>query len=252
MTATFVKEIECFLCKAPFSPALAPEDGANGYTIHCASPTCTNKIFLSSADPVRVSFREVLGLGVEALALAMQETLAKCPCGSKFSHDSGKRCPSCIKKIGFQKVDLQADQPFPFIWNLDELKKMEPKLIEFIMRKVESKEETFQELVDRYESGAIGPEEYMEGIDALQRRESLQLCVIKTWAMCQGRDKAFRAAEELELVERYGTRILITIASGLKISTGLSLTNILTKEADNWDGLVHKELKTYLGKISGQ
>jgi len=253
MSTTLSKEIRCVICDTPFAPVIQPKEGDEGYLIYCSSRDCAHKIFMSFADPVRVSFREVLGLTPAALALAVQETLAHCPCGHAFSHDAGRRCPPCIRKIEGEKKGGPGGQPnSPSIWNVDELKKAENKFLNYILEKMHSKDETLQELVERFESGGLDAEAYLEAIETIQRRESVQLAVIKTWAMALGPDTAFRAAEELEMVERYGSRILVTIAAGLKISTGLSLIGILTREAENWDGLVQKEIKTYLNKIGGR
>ena len=111
--------------------------------------------------------------------------------------------------------------------------------------------ETLNDLVELFESRQIGSEEYMERLDLLQNREGVLLSVLKTWAIALGPQMAFRAAADLDLVDQFGTRVLITIASGLSIGTGQSLLVLLSKEAGNWDGEIEKELRTYIGKIGG-
>jgi hypothetical protein len=69
--------------------------------------------------------------------------------------------------------------------------------------------------------------------------------------MILGPDIAFRAAEEHELVEQYGTRILVSIADALEISAGKSALATLTTEMKNWDGSVERELNTFIAKIGG-
>ena len=91
----------------------------------------------------------------------------------------------------------------------------------------------------------------MEELDSLRFRESTQISVIQAWAMILGPDIAFRAAEEHELVERYGTRILVSIADALEISAGKSALATLTTEMKNWDSSVERELNTFIAKIGG-
>ncbi|MFQ5673828.1 MAG: hypothetical protein ACE5G9_12105 [Nitrospinales bacterium] len=252
MSAPISKEIQCVICKTSFAPVIQPNEGEEGYLIYCSSRDCANKIFMSFADPVRIGFREALGLSPAALALALQEALADCPCGHPFNHDAGKRCPPCIRKVGAEKKGGTSASPKrPSIWNVDALKKSESKFLDYILEKMRSKGATLQELVARFEAGEMEAEAYLEAIEDMQMRESAQLAVIKTWAMALGPETAFRAAEDLGLVERYGSRVLVTIAAGLKMSTGLSTIGILTREAENWDDPVQKEIKTYLNKIGG-
>jgi hypothetical protein len=61
----------------------------------------------------------------------------------------------------------------------------------------------------------------------------------------------FRAAEEHGLVDRYGSRILVSIASALEISEGKAVLATLTAEMKNWDGSVERELNTFIAKIGG-
>ena len=134
---------------------------------------------------------------------------------------------------------------------MEELKKYEAKLFEFIFQKVESKGDSLKELIEKFESGEMDPGTYMEELDSLRFRESTQISVIQAWAMILGPDIAFRAAEEHELVEKYGTRILVSIADALEISAGKSALATLTTEMKNWDGTVERELNTFIAKIGG-
>ena len=69
--------------------------------------------------------------------------------------------------------------------------------------------------------------------------------------MILGSKVAFRAAEEHELLERYGTRILVSIADAMEISEGKSVLTTLSEEKENWDGPVERELNTFIAKIGG-
>lgn len=252
MTAFIVKEIDCVLCQTSYIPTLGPEDDEAGYPIVCSSGACTNSIYMSLGDPVRSALRAVYRIRGEALALALEEVLSDCPCGSRFSHDAGRRCQDCLEKIEYEKKERAKVNPAThFLWNRQAVKKHEQKLLNFILGKEEAEEETFHALVERYESGEIDPEEYMEELDLLQQRESILLNVVKTWAVGVG-EEAFRGAEEFDLVDRYGTRILITIASGIHIGCGQSILTSLSKESTNWDGPIQRDLKNYLTKISGK
>ena len=53
------------------------------------------------------------------------------------------------------------------------------------------------------------------------------------------------------MVERYGTRILVSIADALEISAGKAALATLTTEIKNWDGSVERELNTFIAKIGG-
>ena len=248
---TFQKEVQCILCPETFEPIIEPGEDKNSYEIYCSS--CSNYNHIARANPVRVAFREVLGLKKEALALALQSVLAPCHCGGEFNHDSGKRCPNCLYKIEREarKAGTDMEDEFQCPWNMVELKKYEAKLFEFIFQKVESKGESLKELIEKFEAGEMDPGTYMEELDSLRFRESTQISVIQAWAMILGPDIAFRAAEEHELVERYGTRILVSIADALEISAGKSALATLTTEMKNWDGSVERELNTFIAKIGG-
>nr|NIQ03192.1 hypothetical protein [Nitrospinaceae bacterium]NIR57078.1 hypothetical protein [Nitrospinaceae bacterium]NIS87519.1 hypothetical protein [Nitrospinaceae bacterium]NIT84389.1 hypothetical protein [Nitrospinaceae bacterium]NIU46576.1 hypothetical protein [Nitrospinaceae bacterium] len=88
------------------------------------------------------------------------------------------------------------------------MKKYEPKVLGFILEKMDSREESLTSLIQKFEAGEIDAETYMEGIESLQFREAAQISAIQTWAIMLGPEAAFRAAEEHGLVDRYGTRIL--------------------------------------------
>ena len=125
------------------------------------------------------------------------------------------------------------------------------RFFEYIFQKVESKEENLQQLIEKFEAGEMDAETYMDGLESLRFRESAQIAVIQAWTMILGSEVVFRAAEEHELVERYGTRILVSIADALEISAGKAVLATLTNEMKNWDGTVERELNTFIAKIGG-
>ena len=251
MSSALAREIDCILCQEVFSPVIEPEDGEDGYAIDCSSSKCTNAVFIAQGDPVRTAFRAAFGIRGEALALAMEEVLADCPCGARFCHDSGKRCSECIQKIQSEKRGAHSSaRGHHLLWKREALFKHEEKFIGYVFKQIEEKE-SLNDLVELFESREITSEEYLERLDLLQNREGVLLSVLKTWAIAMGPQMAFRAAADLDLVEQFGTRVLITIASGLSIGTGQSILALLSKEAGNWDGHIEKELRTYLSKISG-
>jgi hypothetical protein len=251
MVEPISKETQCVLCQESYSPVIEPEEDHFAYNLYCSS--CTACYTISRAEAVRVTLREVLGVKGEALALALETVLAPCACGNQFSHDAGRRCPACIKKVEREnkRIGNKPNEDFYCPYNLDELGKLEPKLIEYIRNKMDSPEETLTSLIEKFESGEIDAETYLEGIESLQFRESSQVCVIQTWAILLGPEMAFRAAEEHGLVEYFGTRILISIAKGLEMSTGHPVLTTLGQEKANWDGDVQKELNTFIAKIGG-
>jgi len=248
MTDSLTREIECQLCEDIYSPIIEPEDEGY-YRLYCSS--CANWISISVTNPVRATFKEVMGLKGEALALAIQTCLAPCQCGQNFNHDAGGRCTACLEKIEEESRAIEPPEFFQCPWKLEELKKIEGKILEYLLGKMESKEETLGDLIEKYESGQINAEAYMEGIESLQFRESRQVSAIQTWAMILGPDMAFIAAEEHDLVDRYGTRVLVSIAKGLEISAGKSVLSTLTAESDRRGGVVGKELKVFMRKIGG-
>ena len=251
MVDTFQKEVQCSLCPDIFQPVIEPAEEESSYLIYCSS--CVEYLSIARSNPVRIAFREVLGIKGESLALALQTVLASCQCGGEFSHDAGQRCPKCIYKIEREMRKSGTDQQVEFYcpWNLQELKKSEGKFFEYIFQKLESKEETLKELIEKYESGQVEPEAYLEGLDSLRFRETTQVSVIEAWAIILGSDMAFRAAEEHGLVDRYGSRIIVSIAKALEISEGKAALSTLATEIKNWDGPVERELQTFIAKIGG-
>ena len=251
MADTFQKEVQCKLCPEAFAPVTGPKEEENAYLIYCSA--CVEYLSISRSNPVRVAFREVLGLRGESLALAMQSVLATCKCGGEFNHDAGGRCPKCIYKIERENRKSGAGEEVVFYcpWNIAELKKSEAKFFEYIFNKVESKEENLKQLIDKFESGQIDAETYIEGLDSLRYRESTQVTVIEAWAMILGSEMAFRAAEEHGLIDKYGSRILVSIASALEISEGKAVLSTLNNEIKNWDGPIERELQTFIAKIGG-
>jgi hypothetical protein len=251
MVDTFQKEVQCTLCPEIFEPVIEPEEGDHSYFMYCSS--CVQCLSVARTNPVRVALYHVLGLRGEALALAFQSVLAPCQCGNEFSHDAGRRCPKCIDKIEREtrRISKSVDVDFQCPWNRAELKKLEGKFFEYIFQKLESKEENLKQLIEKFESGQMDPETYMEGLETLQLRESTQVSVVQAWAMILGPDMAFRAAEEHGLIEQYGSRILVNIASALEISEGKSVLATLANESKNWDGPIERELQTFIAKIGG-
>ena len=251
MVDTFSKDTQCVLCDETYSPVIEPEEGQSSYKLYCSS--CTQWYSITRSDGVRATLREVLGVKGEALALALQSVIAPCACGGEYTHDAGKRCARCIRKVERENklAGKIPDEDFHCPWNLDELRKLEPKIVDYILEKMESKGETLNDMIEKYESGQIDAETYMDGVENIQFNEASQISAIQTWAILLGPEMAFRAAEEHGLVEKYGTRILVTIASGLQASTGRPVLATLAKEKANWDGDVQKELKTFLAKIGG-
>ena len=251
MEDVLVKEVDCVLCKATYSPIVEPDEDETYYDIHCSS--CVKWVRVTTGDSVRATLREVLSLKGEALALAIETMLATCPCGSEFRHDAGNRCPECIIKIksATKRADNPASANFHCIWNIEKLKELEPKVFGFIFQKLATKEDTLAEFIRKYDKGEIDAEEYMEGIENLQFRESRQLSVIKVWAMILGPDMAFNAAADHNLVDKYGTRILITLAAGLEMGYGKPMLTTLSNLEKELDGAEQKEIQMFIKKIAG-
>jgi hypothetical protein len=250
MTESTPREIDCVLCEKIYTPALGPEEGEKSYRIYCSS--CVNWVAIGRSNPLREALREVLGIRGEALALAMQTCLAPCKCGSKFSDDAGGRCPTCIEKIERETKEEPPDsKDFISPWNQEEMNKLEPKFLEYILGETDQGEVNLNQLIEKFEAGEIDPEEYMEKIDSLRFRESIQIAVVQAWAMTLDPEQVFAAAEEYDLVERYGTRILVSIASALENNTGRPVMAILSKEINQFNDVVQKELKTFMAKIGG-
>ena len=250
MTETITRDIDCVLCKETYSPTLGPEEGEKNYRIYCSS--CVNWVAVGRSNPLRIAIREVLGIRGEALALAVQTCLASCKCGSNFTHDAGERCPICIEKIEREtKSEIVGSKDFSNPWNQDEMQKLESKFFEYILGKTDHEEVNLNQLIEKFEAGEIDAEEYMEGVESLQSRESNQMAVVQAWAMTMDPDQVFAVAEEHDLVERYGTSVLVSIASALESSTGRAVLATLNNEMNQFDEVVQKELKTYIAKIGG-
>ncbi|MGP0565268.1 MULTISPECIES: hypothetical protein [unclassified Nitrospina] len=244
------KQVTCTLCKATYEPVFEPAENEGAYRVHCSS--CVKGIQIARNDFVRVAIKEVLKIEGEALALAVQTYLSDCPCGQPFSYDAGKRCPECLKKI---KREIRGEDNRPgeyyYIWNLKKLKDMEGRLFEHILNRLDSEHLSMQQLIDSFESGQIDPGTYMEELENLQIRESKDVAVIKTWAILVGPEMAFRAAEEHALMEKYGTRILVSMAAGMEAAFGTNILTTLTREEKNLDGPLRKEIQTFIKKIAG-
>jgi hypothetical protein len=251
MTDTFAKDLNCILCEQSFSPVTeAPEDKP-GYPVHCTA--CSRWVHLTRGDSVRIALREVLNIEGDALALAVQTYLTPCICGNPFSHDAGGRCPACIRKIQKEtKLEQPETAEFRPIWNISKMKdELEGRFFEFIVDSLDAESESLNQLVERYESGQVDPGTYMEKLEELRFRESREFSVIKSWAMLAGPEMAYRAAEEHLFTERYGTRVLISIAQGIEMGYGTSILTSLSKEEKNLDGPARKEIQTFIKKIAG-
>jgi hypothetical protein len=250
MVDTFAKEADCVLCKERFSPVIEPEEDKAFYDIHCTS--CVKWVRIGKADPVRNTLRKLLKLEGDALALAVQNYLAPCPCGQEFSHDAGKRCPVCIHKIKREiHPNHRATNEFHSIWNIKKLKEIEGKIFEAILDRLDSEEENLNQLIARYERGELEPGAYMEGMENIQIREANEVAFIKAWSMLAGPEMAFRAAEEHGLAIHYGSRVLVRIAEGLEMGYGTSVLITLSNEEKNLDGPAKKEIQIFLKKIAG-
>ncbi len=250
MAETTIREISCVLCKDTFAPVLGPEEGEKSYRIYCSS--CVNWVEIGRSNPLRVGLRVVLGLRGEAFSLAVQTCLSACSCGSNFSCDAGGRCQTCIEKIEKEtKSPTSGNKDFTNPWNHDEMKKLQPKFLEYILGNEDNEEINLNQLIEKFEAGEMGDEEYMEAVESLQFRESNQVSVVQAWAMTMDPDDLFAAVEEYDLVERYGTRILVSIASALESSIGRPVLTTLTNELAQFDEITQKELKTFMRKIGG-
>jgi hypothetical protein len=174
MTETAAREIDCVLCKDTYTPVLGPEEGEKSYRIYCSS--CVNWVAVGRSNPLRVGLRVVLGLRDEALSLAVQTCLSACSCGSKFSCDAGGRCQTCIEKIEREtKSQTSENKDFTNPWNRDEMEKLQPKFLEYVLGKTDQEALNLNQLIEKFESGEMGAEEYMEAVESLQFRESNQV-----------------------------------------------------------------------------
>ena len=251
MTETSPREINCVLCKETYAPVLGPEEGEKSYRIYCSS--CVNWVAVGRANPLRLGLRIVLGLRDEALSLAIQTCLSSCNCGSKFSCDAGGRCQTCIEKIEREtKSPTSGNKDFTNPWDKDEMKKLQPKFLEYTLGSEEDNENIkLNQLVEKFEAGEMDAEEYMEAVESLQFRESNQVSVVQAWAMTMEPNDLFAAVEDYDLVERYGARIIVSIASALESSIGRPILTTLNNEVDQFDQVTQQELRTFMRKIGG-
>ena len=249
MVDTVARELDCILCQERFSPVIEPEEDQTSYDIYCTS--CVKWVRIGKSDPARTTLRTILKLEGEPLALAIQNYLAPCPCGQEFSHDAGKRCPACIHKIKRETHISYAPSEFHCIWNIEKLKEIEGKVFEYILDRLDSEEENLNQLIERFEKGEIDPGPYMESVENIQIREAAEVAAVKTWAMLVGPKMAFSGAEEHGLAVHYGSRILVSIATGLEMGYGTSILITLSREEKNLDGPAKKEIQTFIKKIGG-
>jgi len=251
MGEVLAKEFTCRLCQQPYSATGEPEEGKQGYAIYCTE--CTRSVLVTRADSVRVALREVLGLEGESLALAVETYLSACPCGARFARDGGKRCPPCIRKLKRDGANESTEPPvFHCVWDIGKMKEaVEGKFFSYILDRLDTEQESLNHLVDRYEAGEIDPGSYIDALEEIRFRDARDMAVIKSWAMLAGAEIAFRAAEENAFVERYGSQVLRSIATGLEIGYGSSVLATLAREAKNLDGVARHEIQTYLKKIGG-
>jgi len=251
MTETVAREVDCVLCKDTYTPVLGPGEGEKSYRIYCSS--CVNWVAVGRANPLRLGLRIVLGLRDEALSLAIQTCLSSCSCGSSFSCDSGGRCQTCIGKIEREtKSSASTNKDFTSPWNNDEMNKLQPKFLEHILGSEEGTENiNLKQLIEKFEAGKMGAEEYMEAVESLQFRESNQVSVVQAWAMTMDPEELFAAVEDYDLVERYGSRIIVSIASALEGSIGRPVLTTLNNEMEQFDQITQQELRTFMRKIGG-
>ena len=251
MTETTTREINCVLCKDTYVPVLGPQEGEKSYRIYCSS--CVNWVAVGRTNPLRLSLRIVLELRDEALSLAIQTCLSSCSCGSKFSCDAGSRCQTCIEKIEREtKSPTSSNKDFTNPWDKDEMKKLQPKFLEYILGSEEDNENVnLKQLIEKFEAGEMGAEEYMEAVESLQFRESNQVSVVQAWAMTMDPEELFAAVEDYDLVERYGSRIIVSIATALENSIGRPVLTTLDNEMGQFDQVTQQELRTFMRKIGG-
>lgn len=245
------REINCVLCKDTYAPVLGPEEGEKSYRIYCSS--CVNWVAVGRTNPLRLSLRIVLGLRDEALSLAIQTCLSPCSCGSRFSCDAGGRCQTCVEKIERETISpTSSNKDFTNPWDKGEMKKLQPKLLEYILGSEEDNENiNLNQLIEKFEAGEMDAEEYMEAVESLQFRESNEVSVVQAWAMTMDPEELFSKVEDYDLVERYGSRIIVSIASALESSIGRPVLTTLNNEMDQFDQVTQQELRTFMRKIGG-
>ena len=251
MTEANSREINCVLCKDTYASVLGPEEGEKSYRIYCSS--CVNWVAVGRTNPLRLSLRIVLGLRDEALSLAIQTCLSSCSCGSRFSCDAGGRCQTCVEKIERETISpTSSNKDFTNPWDKEEMKKLQPKFLECILGSEEDNENVnLNQLIEKFEAGEMGAEEYMEAVESLQFRESNEVSVVQAWAMTMDSEELFSKVEDYDLVERYGSRIIVSIASALESSIGRPVLTTLNNEMDQFDQVTQQELRTFMRKIGG-
>jgi selenocysteine lyase/cysteine desulfurase len=132
------------------------------------------------------------------------------------------------------------------------MKKLQPKFLEYTLGSEEDNENIkLNQLVEKFEAGEMDAEEYMEAVESLQFRESNQVSVVQAWAMTMEPNDLFAAVEDYDLVERYGARIIVSIASALESSIGRPILTTLNNEVDQFDQVTQQELRTFMRKIGG-
>jgi hypothetical protein len=132
------------------------------------------------------------------------------------------------------------------------MKKLQPKFLEYILGSEEDNDKiNLKQLIEKFEAGEMGAEEYMESVESLQFRESNQVSVIQAWAMTMDPEDLFSKVDDYDLVERYGSRIIVSIASALESSIGRPVLTTLNNEMEQFDQNTQQELRTFMRKIGG-
>jgi hypothetical protein len=132
------------------------------------------------------------------------------------------------------------------------MKKLQPKFLEYILGGEEDNDKiNLKQLIEKFEAGEMGAEEYMESVESLQFRESNQVSVVQAWAMTMDPEELFSKVDDYELVERYGSRIIVSIASALESSIGRPVLTTLNNEMEQFDQVTQQELRTFMRKIGG-
>ena len=132
------------------------------------------------------------------------------------------------------------------------MKKLQSKFLEYILGGEEDNDKiNLKQLIEKFEAGEMGAEEYMESVESLQFRESNQVSVVQAWAMTMDPEELFSKVDDYELVERYGSRIIVSIASALESSIGRPVLTTLNNEMEQFDQITQQELRTFMRKIGG-
>ena len=75
--------------------------------------------------------------------------------------------------------------------------------------------------------------------------------MVQAWAMTMDPEELFSKVEDYDLVERYGSRIIVSIASALESSIGRPVLTTLNNEMDQFDQVTQQELRTFMRNIGG-